>query len=173
MERKELLNLINVNTEEVTGLLSPLSQKEINTIPFEGSWTAGQLAKHVIISNSGFAEMLNGPVGNRYGKHDELVQRIKADFLNFSIKMKSPEFVEPKKIDYNKEDLLSSLEALNNKLNQSIQSLDLSKTCLAFELPVYGILTRLEAVCFVIYHTKRHIHQLRNIIKKLKEMNDV
>lgn len=173
MERKKLSDQINANTDELTRLLSPLSQSEINVIPFEGSWTAGQLAKHVIISNSGFAKMLNGPAGNRHGKPDEMVGRIKADFLNFNTKMKSPEFVVPKKINYYKEDLLSSLAALNNQLNQSVQSLDLSKTCLAFELPVYGALTRLEAICFVIYHTQRHIHQLKNIISRLKERSDV
>lgn len=50
--------------------------------------------------------------------------------------MKSPEFVKQEKIDYNKEDSLSSSEALIRELNQSVQSLDLSKTCLAFEMPV-------------------------------------
>lgn len=160
---------MNANTEELLDLLSHLSQTDINTVPFEGSWTAGQLVKHVIKSNSGFLQMLKGPVRESKREPDELIERIKTDFLNFNVKVKSPEFVVPEKIDYNKEDLLSSLEALNSKLNESVQSLDLTKTCSAFELPVYGYLTRSEAVHFIIYHTQRHIHQLKNIIEKLNK----
>ena len=183
MERKELLHKINLMTEELTKLLSSTSKTELNTVPFEGSWTAGQLAKHVIKSNSGFwvssvkspsdipsgAKMLNGSVDDSPRKPDGLVEKIKSDLLNFNSKLQSPEFVQPEKIDYNEEDLLSSLAALNSKLIKSVQSLDLSKTCSAFELPVYGFLTRLEAVHFVIYHTQRHIHQLKNIIASLNQ----
>lgn len=78
MERKELLSQINSNSEELAGLLSSLNQAEINTVPFEGSWTARQLVKHVIKSNSGFVKMLNGPAGNRLGKPDEFAEKIKA-----------------------------------------------------------------------------------------------
>jgi hypothetical protein len=46
-------------------------------------------------------------------------------------------------------------------------SLDLTPTVLAFELPVIGSLTRLEAIRFVTYHTQRHNHQLKNIRQQL------
>jgi hypothetical protein len=81
--------------------------------------------------------------------------------------MKSPDFVVPPDTSYNKEELLHSLEDIKAKIKQAIETLDLTKTCLAFELPVYGFLTRLEAVYFILYHTQRHIHQLKNIHQKV------
>ena len=81
--------------------------------------------------------------------------------------MKSPDFVVPPDIYYKKEDLLRSFEDINERINQALQTLDLTKTCLAFELPVYGFLTRLESLYFILYHTQRHLHQLKNIHQKM------
>lgn len=164
---KEILTEVNGTITELIQLLSSFDQQQINIIPFEGSWTAGQLAKHMIMSNSGFADIMYGPVKETEREPDELVERIKADFLNFNIKMKSPDFVVPPKTSYKREELLKSLGDIKEKINRGIETLALTKTCLAFELPVYGFLTRLEAIHFVLYHTQRHIHQLRNIFKKV------
>ena len=166
---KQILKEVNGTITELIELLSSFDQEQINIIPFEGSWTAGQLAKHMIMSNSGFAEILYGPVKETEREPDEMIEKIKADFLNFNIKMKSPDFVVPPMGIYKKEELLSSLENIKEKINQAIETLDLTKTCLAFELPVYGFLTRLEAIHFVLYHTQRHIHQLKNILKKVMD----
>jgi len=163
MDTKEIRTEIDETITELLELISSFNQDEINVIPFEGSWRAGQLAKHVIMSGSGFAKIINGPVKETERKPDELVATIKRDFLDFSIKMKSPDFVVPPDTSYKKEDLLHSLEHIKAKINQAIEKLDLTKTCLAFELPVYGILTRLEALHFILYHTQRHIHQLKKI----------
>jgi len=153
--------------KELIQLVSSFNQEQINTIPFEGSWTAGQLGRHMIKSNSGFVEMLNGPVKDSGREPDKMVERIKEDFLDFNTKMKSPDFIVPENINYNKEALLSSLNNIKVDLNKAVLTLDLTKTCLVFELPVYGALTRLEAIYFVIYHTQRHIHQLKNIFQKV------
>jgi hypothetical protein len=58
---------------------------------------------------------------------------------------------------------MNSLEEIKATIDHAIQTLELSRTCLAFEIPVYGFLTRTEAIYFVIYHTQRHIQQLKNI----------
>jgi hypothetical protein len=52
-------------------------------------------------------------------------------------------------------------------LNEAVQTADLTKTCLAFELPVYGFLTGLELLSSVNSHTQRHNLQLRRILEKI------
>ena len=146
--------------QEIT---ATFSDEEINTVPFEGSWTAGQLGKHMVMSNSGFAEMLNGPTSETEREPDEKVEQIKGDFQNYSIKMKSPESLVPPNKDYSKQELLASLEKIKTSIKNAVTSLDLTETCKSFELPGYGFLTRLEAIYFVIFHTQRHIHQLGKI----------
>jgi hypothetical protein len=150
-------------------LLSKFEQDQINTVPFEGSWTAGQLAQHMVKANSGFADILRGPVKDIERKPDEVIPKIKNDFLNFDIKMTTPDFLVPEAKNYDKDELLSDLKNIRESVNDATETLDLTKTCMAFELPVYGYLTRQEAIAFVTCHTLRHTHQLKNIYQKLIE----
>jgi hypothetical protein len=154
-------------------LFSSFEHEQINVVPFEGSWTAGQLLRHMNMSNSGFVKLINGNVKDTQRKPDEFVERIKSDFLDFSTRFTSPDSVQPPKEIYNKERLLNSLRTIKENLSRSIDTLDLTKTCLDFELPVYGFLTRMEAVNFVLYHTQRHIHQLKKIYQKVANQNYV
>ncbi len=82
--------------------------------------------------------------------------------------MKSPDFIIPAEKNYEKDKLTKTLENFRSKINLAMETMDLSKTCLAFELPVLGFLTRLESIYFILYHTQRHIHQMKNIHQKLK-----
>ncbi|WP_316814583.1 DinB family protein [Pedobacter nyackensis] len=163
MNKREIIAALQSTITEFQELISAFDEAELNNIPFEGSWTAGQVAQHIIMANSGFGEVLNGPVTETKRIPDELCGKLKEDFLNFNIKMESPDFIIPKYKAYNKKRLLNALEEIKNDIAKAIIDIDLTQTCLAFELPVYGHLTRFEAVCFVIYHTQRHAHQVRNI----------
>ncbi|GAA4315272.1 hypothetical protein GCM10023149_11810 [Mucilaginibacter gynuensis] len=157
------LNNFEKTIGEFINIVSSFDDRQINTVPFAGSWTPGQVARHIIMSNSGFADMLSGSVANTTRDASEFADQIKADFLNFNIKMKSPDFVVPEDTDFKKADLLNDLQHIEQTIQKDIKTMDLSKTCTSFALPVYGNLTRLEAIYFVIYHTQRHIHQLKNI----------
>jgi hypothetical protein len=169
---------IDIALTELIQIISSFEDEEINTVPsflparqVKGSWTAGQLARHLIISGSNFVELLNGPAIETHRKPDELVEGIRTRFLDFTIKMSSPDFVVPENINFKKVYLLNSLEKIKKEIKKAIVNLDLSKTCTAFEIPVLGFLTRLEAIYFVIYHSQRHIHQLKNLYKNLCEYN--
>ncbi len=166
--KKEMLSEFDKATEQIKQQLSSLNEEQLNTVPFEGSWTAGQVARHLVMSHTGFAELLNGPLKETEREPDDLVATIKRDFSDFNIKMESPDFVRPENTTYQKEDLLHSFEDIRASTDKAIQTLDLSKTCAAFELPVYGFLTRLEAIWFVICHTQRHISQLKDIVQNIE-----
>jgi hypothetical protein len=140
---------------------------QINDVPFEGSWTAGQLAEHLVLSNSGFLEVINGPVAETDKPADLMVKEIKKDFLNFNVKYDSPKEIYPEDRTYNQPELLKSLKQIRKGISDAATGLDLTKTCTSYELPGYGFLTRLEAIYFVIYHTQRHVHQLKNIYSEL------
>jgi len=148
-------------------LLSAFNEKQVNEVPFPGSWTAGQLAEHLIMANGGFVEVINGPTTETSKPADIMIESIKKDFLNFNVKFDSPAFISPKNKEYNRSDLLAKLKEIRSNISDVITKLDLTKTCTSFELPVYGFLTRLEAVYFIVYHTQRHTQQLKNIYSKL------
>ena len=87
--------------------------------------------------------------------------------------MKSPEFIIPDDKNYDKKELLCSLDELSSGITEAANTLDLEATCTMFEFPYYGYFTRLEIIYFVVYHTRRHIHQLQNIFEKLTTVNSL
>lgn len=139
----------------------------LNKVPFNGSWTAGQVAEHVVLSNAGFLKVINGPFMETDKPADLLVETIKKDFLNFNVKYNSPEEIYPEHKVYNPPELSGNLKLIRVGISEAAGNLDLTKTCSAYKLPGYGFLTCLEAVYFVIYHTQRHIYQLKNIYNSL------
>ncbi len=161
---KKLLASIDAASEELRGLLSPLSEKQINTIPFEDSWTAAQLADHVTKSNRGIEQAMNmeGTVTNR--DPAKRAGELADVFLNFSKKMKSPEFILPKQQLYEKTTVLEKLKKSNEGLKEKAGSVEADSI---ISHPNFGQITKLEMLYFVLYHTQRHTHQLKNIIKHI------
>lgn len=141
-------------------------EKYFNEIPFEGSWTAGQLCQHLVMSNKGFLLLLKGEVKPTGRDPYKWVETIRRDFLDFSQKNTSPDTVNPIMKEYDRNKILNQTEKIFSELGTCINGLDVTLTCTMFELPLYGFLTRIEAVAFMIYHSKRHTVQLETIRKK-------
>lgn len=167
MRTKKIQTEFDVTFTELLKLLSSFDQKQFNTKPGEEKWSAGQVAGHLIKATSGFPRMLNGKTAETERRPDEMVEKIRADFSNFERKMTAPDFIVPEDKIYEREDLLISLKKIKSEINEAVQTADLTKTCLAFELPVYGFLTGLELLAFVNSHIQRHISQLKRIYGKL------
>ena len=163
--REGLLAAINETAAELMLLLLPLSEEQINTIPFKNSWTAAQLAIHITKSNHGMAQALameGKPVAR---KPDGRVCELKNTFLNYGIKMKSPAFIEPAAGLYKKDFVITALEKSNERLNTHAVSANPNDM---INLPAaFGEITKLELFYFVVYHTQRHIQQLKNILKHI------
>jgi hypothetical protein len=152
---------------ELLEILSSIQEEKFNTIPITGSWTAGQLAQHVILSAGGFVQLLNGPVKDTERDPEANIPNLKAMFLDFNTKMKSPDFIVPEDRHYDKQELINTLQEIKAGLLKAIETLDTTKTCTAFELPASGYITRAEGITFAIVHTQRHVHQLKNIRQKV------
>lgn len=151
--------------KELNDKLNSFSESELNIIPFEGSWTAGQVVKHLILSSAGFPEMCAGKTEKTTREPDEKIKDIEALFLNFDIKMESPEFILPANTEYSKNSLALSLLKNEKELLDITDHYDLSLTILDFELPGFGKFTILEWIGFVLTHIKRHLSQLQSISK--------
>jgi len=166
----DIQNAYNEANETFTDLInefSAIDEGKINTVPFAGSWTAGQLAQHIVLSAGGFNELLNGPVKDTDRDPEANVQQLRTIFLDLNTKFKSPDFIVPGEKQYNKQELLDTLQGIKESLLTGIKTLDTTKTCTLFELPGSGHITSAEAMTFAIVHTKRHVYQLKNISKHL------
>ncbi|MCP9750332.1 DinB family protein [Ferruginibacter sp. HRS2-29] len=148
--------------------LSTVPSADFNKIPFKDSWTAGQLAQHVALSDTGFGQMLTGGTKLTERPPDAYVGEIRNILMDFTTKLQSPGFIIPEERHYEKNELIGKLSEARASISNSIDTLDLTQTCTGFGLPQMGFITRLEAVYFVVYHTLRHTHQLKNIKSSLK-----
>ena len=157
---------IKESFSDLISQLSSLDQEHLNIVPFEGSWTAGQLGDHLRKSYD-IAGVLKGKTKETDRDPDEKAREITDLFLNFDIKMKSPDFILPTNGAVIKEELLGEIKERSDLIVKIASTEDLSLLCLDFELPNTGFMTRFEWISFVNVHTIRHNWQLRNIIKKL------
>lgn len=162
IKREEVINALKDTGRRYTSLLSSLNEKQLNTVPFEGSWTAGQVVRHIILANDSSILLKECKIADR--DISERVPELKNLFLDFSIKMESPDFILPEKRNYDRKRLLERIGDTFEKLDTHARVADLSH--LIEELPL-GPITKWELINFMLFHSQRHVYQLENIRKKL------
>ena len=156
-------------TKDLLATLCSFTQEEFNTIPFEGSWTPGQVAEHLYKSESNIVRALKGNSEKTERdpyEHTAIIEKI---FLNYTTKLKSPEFIIPSDKPKNQNLLVNDLDTNRKELKKLMDTLDFDKTFTNFSFPQLGHLTGWECLCFIVCHSKRHIHQMKNIAEKLKQ----
>lgn len=163
-----LFNDLDRAANELLELIQSVSQQKINLVPFKDSWTPAQLAVHVTKSNKAITQALNMEGEPASRAIDEGVPNLKKMFLDFDIKYKSPEFIVPEEKDYDKEEVITALKKSIVRMQDERWKIDLSGI---INLPPFGKVTKLELLHFVLYHTTRHVYQLKNMIHILNSKN--
>lgn len=147
--------------EELITVVSSIPDDKIDSIPFEGSWTAGQVLEHLCKSVS--TKILMGNVQAVSRPADEKINLVRTVFLDFTQKFKAPDFIVPLEATHNKQEQLSLLTEKFDRLIAALDMYNLAEECTDFSIPGFGSFTRLEWIAFHMLHTKRHTAQLRNI----------
>jgi len=160
---KELINEIERTADELLLVTGGFAQDEFNTTPFEGSWTPGQVAEHISLSASGILSTVGGNTGPAERDPRQMVAPLRDAFLNFNIKMQSPDFIIPSNDPKDKSSMMQSLKDTFAGLAKVARTQDLLVTCLGFDMPTVGPMTRLEWLSFAVVHTQRHIWQLKKM----------
>ncbi len=159
---------IRKTTDELIQLISLTTDKQFNEIPFEGSWTLAQVGSHLLKSYRLAEALETGPVTSTQRSPDKEIEKIKKIFLDFNAKYKSAEALLPTDEPIEKEKILSGLQERISKINEVIQTKDLTETCIGMPFKGIGELTRIEWLGVILFHTQRHIDQMKTILKSLK-----
>ncbi|HXS37838.1 MAG TPA: DinB family protein [Flavipsychrobacter sp.] len=165
---QDLQHEYTATVKELIQIIASFSLKDFNTIPFSGSWTAGQVAEHINKSVSGTLYLLNGNVKATQEDPTGKVGAIKDMFLNFSLKFIAADRIQPTESFHDTSVLITTLGTTMNNMLTAIREKDLAATCIDAEVPVFGLLTRLEWVYLSLYHMQRHVQQLKDIRSCLK-----
>ena len=164
-DKSALCTAIGEAAAELIALSSALNEHTINAVPYENSWTAAQLLCHVTKSVNGMAQAMymDGKPAER--NPAEKIPQLKKTFLDFSIKMQSPEFIVPEDGPYKKQAVIHGLNGSVQQFKEATNKSDLND--LVEGLPL-GPVTKLEILHFVLYHTQRHLQQMNRICDALK-----
>ncbi|HET8884889.1 MAG TPA: DinB family protein [Salinimicrobium sp.] len=154
-------------TDEFIEILKSFSNNELNTVPFDGSWTAGQVGDHLYKSYKS-VEILRGTTQTVNRAKNEKVTMFESTFSDLKIKMESPESIKPTADTIKKSELISDLKKRIHEFEDILENEDLSLLCVDFAMPKYGEFTRYEWLAFHTVHTERHIQQLKKIRNHLR-----
>jgi hypothetical protein len=166
IDKNEIITAIGDAVAQLIDLMSTVEEDKINMVPYEGSWTAPQLLRHVTKSMSGMAEAIHMDAKPTDRNPGERIEGLKNVFLDFSKKMKSPEFIIPEEGIYEKQFAIDDLNKSFNQFKENANNANLNE--LVEGLPL-GPTTKLEIIYFTLFHTQRHLHQMEKICSALKD----
>lgn len=156
-------------SEQYTSVLKKLSEEELNQIPFLNSWSAAQVVNHITKANNHHFLFAKGRKPERFV--DERVLEFKEILLNYELKMESPDFILPDTKYYSKEE---SIEGIQNAFKQLVIHLNSNELSLLVETnSPLGSITKWEIANFIVFHSQRHLHQLKQISKTLKNKSSM
>lgn len=164
MTTTTLIAEIRTSTDELLDAISLFTHEQLNQVPFAGSWTPGQVAQHLLKSESGIPQLFEGNTAPANREPDALVPVIHSIFLDFTTKMQSPDFILPDEEPKNSEALRQQLKQNREHILQLISTRDLTRHLTDFAFPELGELTGYEWMKFMISHAKRHTHQMKNML---------
>lgn len=162
---KEIAHTISDTLNGLKHLIALIPEEQLNVVPFAKSWTAAQVLAHVTKSVRAMSQAMEMPGKPAARDATARVQELKDMFLNFSVKYVSPEFIVPEDKQYTKTEIMAGLESCSRQLLKNAAT---ANTGEIISLPLFGEITKMELLHFVLYHTQRHLHQLQNILTHIK-----
>jgi DinB superfamily len=159
-----LINNIELVSDTLVQLLQSVNERHFNQKPGPDKWSISQVADHIRLSNNSVAKALalkGKPVDRNPG---ERIDELKSVFLDFQAKYKSPDFIIPSKDIYDPELLLKDLQASIQRIRERMYEDDLNEL---INHPAFGDISKFEILHFVLYHTQRHLRQIKEIAATL------
>ncbi|MFN8286681.1 MAG: DinB family protein [Chitinophagales bacterium] len=161
----EVLTEVDEVRKQLLQELNHFSGESINSKPTPDSWCAGQVAEHLIKSTGSIAQFIRMD-GERISRPaDERVEELKSIFLDFSRSFQAPEFIVPTRLHYALGPLTTEVDNTYNELLRAADNADLNETV---SHKAFGKVSKLEILYFVLFHTQRHIQQIKRIEKTIK-----
>ncbi|MCD6063801.1 MAG: hypothetical protein K0R82_1712 [Flavipsychrobacter sp.] len=156
---------IDASTAEVLDAINGLSDKQLNDRPGENSWSAGETMVHLLMLEHLINKILQGntqPTERDPAEQIPLIQKI---LSNQEQKLNSPESIRPKQERKTVEELVTEFTQARETLRNIVNATDINASCTDFKHRSFGEMTRLEWVYFNIYHTERHLEQIRMAVR--------
>jgi hypothetical protein len=154
---------LNENTDILLEELAGFNHENFKQRPSPNEWSASEVTEHLLLIERNVKKALLGKANVTERAYDGKLTVLKPALAATGNKIQAPEMVVPQSGTLNRQEMEKELRVLREEEAALIATLDMSETCLEFKHPMMGTMTRYEWVYFSIYHTERHLHQLRRI----------
>lgn len=156
----ELIREIDTTIGQFIDMVSMLDNRKINQIPYEGSWTAAQLCSHILKSTAGVVEAMKSDGEKTDRNSAEKIAELKAIFLSTSNTFDSPLEIVPDAGPFDKQQVIDGLSAAFKDLDFYSRNTGLSEL---LDGGLLGDISKYELLHFVLYHSQRHLRQMKRI----------
>lgn len=169
MKKSEVRSDLKESTNQLLNSLSDFPDELFTSKVQEDKWSVGQIADHLKKVETSVLNLFTGSTRPADRAPDIKIADLKKRFLDYSTKMKAYGPIIPEQNPPKKQDALAYLQDIRQRLTGMVEIEDLTELLTGFEHPVFGYMTRLEWIYFVVYHSRRHIAQIRDLEKNFSK----
>jgi hypothetical protein len=163
-DRHEILAAIDETVSKLLQFATSLDDNKINSVPYKDSWTPGQLMEHVTKSTAAMVKAMATEYKPAERDATKRIPELRKIFLDFSHKLKSPDFIVPGNGPFEKHMVIDEMKKSFEQFRKNAGIAQMNE--LVEGLPL-GPITKLEILHFVLYHTQRHLNQMERIVTAL------
>lgn len=155
---------LDASTNGLIQMLKGLSPDVFNQHPDKKSWSVADVIEHLLKLEGGINGLLLGPTTTGERDPEGKVLRIEEVLFDFDKKLSAGELVKPSAGEKQKDSLIAQMAESRKKLAKIAGEKDLKLIYTGFRHPIFGLLSGIEWVYFAIYHSQRHLHQIKKIL---------
>jgi len=160
------------NTRLFLDILDTVPPEKLQLTNEQTAWCIMDLAEHVLIYEQQVVKALQGaaePVKDR--APDSKVNDISHSFFDFEKRLTVTGDPDTLEGGYtNVADFSKTFRQNREDIKAILHKEPIDWLCKALEHPIFGFMTRMEWVYYLIYHTERHLQQINRIEASLENM---
>jgi len=166
----DLKTQLDNNTSLFLDILDTIPTDKLMVRNQHTQWTIMESAEHVLMIEQSVSETLQGktaPVQDRLP--DSKVKQISELFMDFSKRLFVTKPIASKTVYKDMASYSADFRATRELIKGALEHHP-EQECKAFEHNLFGFLTKIEWIYYLIYHTERHLHQISRIEDNLENM---
>ena len=171
MNKTRIKNDLVESTSNLLDILFSVSEAHFNTSTPKGGWSIGMIAEHLIKVESGTLNLFSGPVERTGRDPSSKIESIRDRLLDFDSSMTAYGPIVPDEKPKDKTKALEKMQDIRQKLKGLIEIQDMTETITGFEHPLFGYLTHVEWIYFNIFHSRRHVNQMKQTLASIRQLN--
>lgn len=166
IDKSQIQEKIDHTFDQYINQVERVENDRIGKSPSTDSWSAGQVCDHILKVCISTMRLLRGEGKPVDRDPAAKVEYIGKEFANVEKQFQAFGPIRPDEKPPNRRRIISGLNSVRKRFHEYLaDDPDLTLLCTQFTHPLFGEMTRLEWLYFIIYHNERHLGQLRRTIE--------